>query len=212
MVQLPPQLFRKDQQVMTSKKSAAKSPVADSSQSRGYLFVAVFVGVIILGVAFVLLNNNQQAGNSGTANSASLANVQTFPILSRDHIQPGQAHPAYNSNPPTNGWHYPVWADWGIYNQEIPDEYMVHNLEHGGVWISYKDPNDSQTISQIQTLVSNDSDRMIVTLRPADDTTIAVAAWGVLLKLDKFDADAIKAFVQRYRYQGPENIPGNAGG
>jgi Protein of unknown function (DUF3105) len=184
------------------------------SRARGYIFVAVFVGVIVLGAVFLLVNNQQQpaAVPVDTAGSATLANVQTFPILSGDHINPGDSHPAYNSNPPTNGWHYPIWADWGIYDQTIPDEYVVHNLEHGGVWISYRNSSDTQTVSEIQTLVSNDPDRMIVTYRPEDDSAIAVAAWGVLLKLDSFDETAIKAFVQNYRYHGPENVPGNASG
>ncbi len=133
--------------------------------------------------------------------------AQTFPILSREHVNPGDAHPAYNSNPPTNGWHYPNWADWGIYADTIPDEYLIHNLEHGGIWISYRDSDNTELINQLQQLVSTDSDRVIMTHRAADDSAISVAAWGVLLNLDQFDAASIEAFIQKYRYQGPENVP-----
>ncbi len=166
---------------MTTKKTTTKVYSKNQANTRNILFIVVFVGVIILGAAFVLLNNNQQpqAAAVNGADAALLGQVQTFPILSRDHIQPGQTHPPYNSNPPTNGWHYPVWADWGIYTQTIPDEYLVHNLEHGGIWISYR-------------------------------SAISLAAWGVLLNLDHFDAATIKAFIATYRFHGPENIDGNA--
>jgi Protein of unknown function (DUF3105) len=201
---------------MTKKgaKSTSSASDAKGSRSRDYIFVGVFAGVIVLGAAFVMLNNQQPSPAAAPVDTSGtvLENVQTFPILSREHINPGDSHPAYNSNPPTNGWHYPVWADWGIYTQTLPDEQVIHNLEHGGVWISYRDSSDSDTVSKIQTLVSNDPDRMIVTYRPQDDSAIAVAAWGVLLKLDQFDDSAIRAFIQRYRYQGPENVAGNASG
>jgi uncharacterized protein DUF3105 len=188
-------------------------PETTGSRSKAYILIGVIVAVFVLGAASVLLNYRAPAASTTvTVTAPAVANVQTFPILSRNHINPGDTHPPYNSNPPTNGWHYPVWADWGIYTSILPDEQVIHNLEHGGVWISYRDSSDTQLISQLQTLVSNDPDRIIMTYRPQDDSAIALAAWGVLLKLDQFDADAIIAFIQNYRYHAPENIPGNAGG
>src|SRR3989344_1710779 len=56
--------------------------------------------------------------------------------LGRDHIPVGALRPEYNSNPPTSGSHYAVPADWGAYDSEVPDEQLVHNLEHGGIGIS----------------------------------------------------------------------------
>jgi hypothetical protein len=43
-------------------------------------------------------------------------------------------NPRYRvSQPPTSGLHYPVWADWGIYDRPVPFKFQVHNLEHGGI-------------------------------------------------------------------------------
>src|SRR3989338_5338229 len=64
---------------------------------------------------------------------------EPFPIQGRDHIAVGAQHEPYRSNPPTSGSHYAQPADWGVYEQELPDEQLIHNLEHGGIWISYKD-------------------------------------------------------------------------
>lgn len=44
---------------------------------------------------------------------------------------------AYNSNPPTSGDHFPVWAKKGAYDRLISDGYLIHSLEHGYVIISY---------------------------------------------------------------------------
>jgi len=43
----------------------------------------------------------------------------------------------YNSNPPTSGPHFPVWAKRGAYTQVLSDGYLIHSLEHGYVVISY---------------------------------------------------------------------------
>lgn len=60
-----------------------------------------------------------------------------YQIQGREHITVGASHLPYNSNPPTSGPHYDNAAPWGIYDHELPDEQLIHNLEHGGVWISY---------------------------------------------------------------------------
>ena len=55
----------------------------------------------------------------------------------------GQQHVAdttsvtYNSNPPTSGSHFEVWAKRGAYSNVIADGYLIHSLEHGYVIISY---------------------------------------------------------------------------
>ena len=68
------------------------------------------------------------------------------------HIQIGQSHPAYNSNPPTSGWHPPQTVQWGLPRTEIPDEFAVHNLEHGGTWITYQDPRDGNLVANLQVM------------------------------------------------------------
>jgi len=130
-----------------------------------------------------------------------------FPSQGRDHMNIGQPHPAYNSNPPTSGWHAPAPANWGTYRTEIPDEVLVHNLEHGGIWISYKDPSDTALLEKLEALASRYPSKVIVTPRPKDDSKIAVAAWEHLLKLDAYDEKRIVEFINAYRNKGPEQVP-----
>src|SRR3989344_4007834 len=72
--------------------------------------------------------------------------------LGRDHIPVGSPRPDYNSNPPTSGNHYGTPANWGVYNEPLPDEHLVHNLEHGGIWISYRDPSDQDLIGKLKDI------------------------------------------------------------
>lgn len=43
----------------------------------------------------------------------------------------------YNSNPPTSGPHFEVWAKKGAYSDVISDGHLIHSLEHGYVVLSY---------------------------------------------------------------------------
>lgn len=140
----------------------------------------------------------------GTTGDRPGKSIETQPAK---HIQPGESHPDYNSNPPTSGWHYPKQAAWGFYSKELPDERVVHNLEHGGIWITYKDVSDS-TRSKLQQLAKEYPKSVIVTKRPANDAPIAVASWGRLMKLQQFDRDRIVEFIKQNRNHSPEPIAG----
>lgn len=44
---------------------------------------------------------------------------------------------SYNSDPPTSGPHFPMWAKKGVYDRLISDGYLIHSLEHGYIILSY---------------------------------------------------------------------------
>ncbi|TMB60704.1 MAG: DUF3105 domain-containing protein, partial [Chloroflexi bacterium] len=43
----------------------------------------------------------------------------------------------YDTVPPVGGPHWPSPARWGLSTAQIPDERVVHNLEHGGIVIDH---------------------------------------------------------------------------
>ncbi len=135
-------------------------------------------------------------------------NSVAFASQGRNHIQEGELHPAYNSDPPTSGWHYPRDARLGVYTTPIADETLVHNLEHGHVWLSYRDADDQEALDLLRDIQRRYPQNVIVTYRPQNSTRIAAVAWGRLLALDEPDADQLYAFVLRYRNRAPENLGG----
>lgn len=132
---------------------------------------------------------------------------QAIPIIGRDHIVEGAPHPDYNSNPPTSGWHYSEAAPAGFYERELTDEQLVHNLEHGHVWISYRSALPAEAIKILKKTAGGN---VIATLRDKNDTDIALTSWG---RLDKFnlennslDEQRVRNFILRYRNRGPEKV------
>ena len=153
----------------------------------------------------------------GSQEKAALRKIYAVNIedQGRTHINVGASHPAYNSNPPTSGWHYEEWKTKGLYKEQQPDEGLIHNLEHGYIWISYRPDSDSEIINQLENFYGFGK-KIIVEPRKENDKVIALAAWGWLDKFDpesneKLSSDELKRiddFIDKYINQGPEpNAP-----
>jgi hypothetical protein len=158
--------------------------------------------VVVVGLA-ALLSTRGPAGPPPVLRGV----VERYPEQGTTHIRLGDPHPAYNSNPPTSGWHTPQDAPWGSHRTVLPDEVLVHNLEHGGIWISYRDADDGALVEKLEALAARYRSKVIVTPRPANDAPIAVAAWTRLMKLDAYDEEKIVGFIRAYKNTGPERVP-----
>ncbi|MBI2450775.1 MAG: DUF3105 domain-containing protein [Parcubacteria group bacterium] len=130
-----------------------------------------------------------------------------IPQLGRNHINLKDQHEPYNSNPPTSGPHYGTPAQADFYEAMLPDEQVLHNLEHGYVWISYKDDTDKDLMEKLKNLQKKYSWKTIFTFRPQNDSKIALVSWGRLQKLDNYDEKAIINFIKQLRNRGPEATP-----
>jgi len=138
-----------------------------------------------------------------------------IPDQGRNHIAVGASHPVYNSNPPTSGWHYEEWESKGVYKEQQPDEGLIHNLEHGYIWISYRPDASPKIVKQLENFYGFGK-KIIVEPRKENDALIAIAAWNWLDKFDQVSGDSlndaelkrIEDFIDAYINQGPEpNAP-----
>jgi len=158
----------------------------------------IVIVIAVLGLGYWLFQ-------SSNVDPATLPG-QAFEIQGQQHIPQGSTdHPAYNSNPPTSGWHWPQPANWGAYDTTLPDEQLIHNLEHGGIWISYKPGLDENTVNQLKDFARRYR-KIIVEPRPANDANIALAAWGRLQKLDNYSEAEILKFIEAHYDMGPEKV------
>src|SRR3989344_3075203 len=164
---------------------------------RAVIWILVVAVIAAAGYGLVLWSKKSSADKPGFA----------IAELSRDHIPDGQEVAEYNSNPPTSGPHYAQPADWGVYEQPLLDERLVHNLEHGGIWLSYRDADDTALTAQLRDIADDYTLKVIMTPRPENDARIAVAAWGRLLKLESFDREQIEDFIGAFINRGPEQTP-----
>lgn len=156
----------------------------------------VWIGVIGgLGYGLIYMGSRPDKSRPGEA----------FPSLGAQHIPSGAERPAYNSNPPTSGGHYGQPAAWGVSYQELPDEQVIHNLEHGGIWIAYKDI-DEETRKKLEIIGKNNPGSVVVSPRSANDAPIALVAWTRLEKMNAYDEEKIINFIKANKNKSPEPI------
>ena len=100
----------------------------------GKLLIVGLIALVVLvfvAIGWTIANppKKEQAYNATDLKAQSLQD------LGRQHID-DISGVGYNSNPPTSGSHFPMWAQRGAYNLLLSDGYLVHSLEHGYIVLS----------------------------------------------------------------------------
>lgn len=125
----------------------------------------------------------------------------------------------YKTNPPTTGRHYEIPAEDGIYGKAPQDEELVHGMEHGRVIVWVKPSLPEGQRADIRALVDDDPYQMFLVPRTDMPYAVAATAWnadpppggtGRMLLCDEVNDetfDALAAFRDEHRSQGPEPIP-----
>ena len=131
------------------------------------------------------------------------------PIQGSDHVDEG-VRVDYNSTPPTSGEHWPRWADCGFYSESLPDERIVHNLEHGNIVVSYNFANPAQVTELREALEDESQFGSWGVARQYDDIAdgkVALAAWGVLHIMEGVSPREISLFFDAFAGNlGPERV------
>jgi hypothetical protein len=155
--------------------------------------VALFVtGLAVAAIAF--------AAAFSTVGSSSLpAGTQTFAESDHSHV-PGPV--TYDRVPPAGGAHNPVPLNCGVYGQAVPNEYAVHSLEHGAVWITYRPTLATDQIAFLQQLVTSNyagSERYLILSPYAGiPSPIVASAWGAQLGVDQASDLRLVEFIHHF--------------
>jgi Protein of unknown function (DUF3105) len=153
------------------------------------------------------------------AAKAADCTLRTVKANSREHTTSLSTRVKYSTNPPTSGRHYAVPAQDGIYGKAPQDEELVHGMEHGRViiWAKPSLPEDDR--ANLRALVADDSYQMFLVPRSKMPYAVAATAWdadpapngtGELLLCNEVNDktyDALAAFRDEHRSQGPEPVP-----
>lgn len=172
---------------------------------KGILIGVIALVVVGIGIVLSLPDKKQDELAVKENKTEAPATGQEFADLGRTHIQPAQAHDPYNSNPPTSGPHWKQPAKWGVYDTPLVDEQAVHNLEHGGIWISYKGI-DTDTKSRLEAIAKANDGSVIMSPRDDNDAKIVLTAWTRMLSLQDYDEAKILDFIKTNKNKAPEPL------
>jgi hypothetical protein len=129
--------------------------------------------------------------------------VQAIRVEGNEHSQ-GEVD--YELRPPAGGTHNPTWVNCGFYDEPFDDEHLVHDLEHGAVWLAYAPDLPVADVDVIHELARDHK----VVATPYEDLDAGVAvvasAWARQLTLDSVDDPRLQDFVVQYEdgSQAPE--------
>lgn len=178
---------------------------------------------IVSGGAFTTTEGLKPDEREGTKTKAGpLASAAKLPLAAKaakcvlrnpkdegsTHLTPGQPTPKYGSDPPTSGDHDPIPLANGVYDGVISNfRHAVHTLEHGRVEIEYQPslPEDDQL--KLKGVVDEDFLDMVMFQNEKSQWQVSAAAWDHYLGCKTYNdkvLDAIRAFRDKYRGNGPE--------
>ncbi|WP_244248211.1 DUF3105 domain-containing protein [Rathayibacter sp. VKM Ac-2801] len=141
-------------------------------------------------------------GNQQIVEAREIDGLQTFDN-DATHVAGAVDYP---QTPPAGGPHNAVWMNCGVYDQPVPNENAVHDLEHGAVWATY-DPELPQ--SEVDALIAAMPDTYsVVSPYEGLESPIVLSAWDAQVAIDSPEDPRIDAFVERFWQSSSAPEPG----
>lgn len=128
-----------------------------------------------------------------------IEDFRLFSAESRNNQLHTDADISYASSPPVSGEHSLQPNPCGLLATQPRDENMVHTLEHGAVGILYSPEVPLEEIKQIEALVSDFPSHTFSGPYQPMDTPVTMVAWGHLMRMDGYDEDAMREFIDVFR-------------
>jgi len=197
----------------------AATPIAKPRKQRTnklYVAASVIIAVLVIGGFAVGGINFQRPPDTGSSSGEYVEGVGVEQDLMSGgpsglnvHIDNDQTV-EYSTSPATSGDHWATPASCGFYEDGLPDEQIVHNLEHGNIVVSYNLASDEEVDQLRDALDGVGLSEIWGVIRSYDKIpsgTVSLAAWGVLDTMQGADRERIKTFFDTYGgNMGPESF------
>jgi hypothetical protein len=222
-------MARKDRAPNPPKKPQAPQRRSTQSgprdaQRRRLLYILAATGLIalavVLGVVFLMGSGNKDLAATMESAGCQLKTVQAQ-VGDHSAAENATSNPKWNTDPPTSGPHFGTPAVYGEYTDPLKIAQVVHNLEHGAVFVLYGPKVPAATVKQLSDFYNEDTTGMLLAPYPKLGDKIALGAWTVpddfepggkngtsyLATCTTFDQGAFATFRDELRFRGPERFP-----
>jgi len=211
------------------KSGGVKVPSTGSggNSTRRTLIAMGIAGLIVVAAAlgYALLGSGGSSSADVTkqleAAGCTVQKVAALPSGDHSVLTPDGTSKKWNTDPPTSGPHYSQWAIIGAYSEPLNPAQLVHNLEHGNIFIQYGKDVPQATVDQLKTFYDSHLNGTLLAPLPKLGDKIALGVWttsspsstntgtAYLVKCTSFDEKAYAAFFDAYQFKGPERFPAN---
>ncbi|MBC9731917.1 DUF3105 domain-containing protein [Nocardioides marmotae] len=187
-------------------------PAGPPSPQRDRFTVVALASIAVAALLLVAVGVPVAVGQMRSEEAADverdLSEVVAVEDLSTEHTTGDVTYP---HTPPIGGPHHPRWLDCGVYDEPVREENVVHDLEHGTVWITY-DPDLSA--DDVAALAEQLPANGILSPYPDLPAPVVVTVWGRQLRLVGADDPRLGLFVETFGggETAPEPFASCAGG
>ena len=161
-----------------------RAPIEPDNAQRTRRVLYGIAGAGILGVVLVLAlfafggSSSADGGSVREAMQAAGCTLTTSKAQKRDHsLSSADETFAWNTTPPTTGPHFGEPAVYGAYTTPLQLGRVVHNLEHGAVYIMYGDDVPDEEVAKLRAFYDEDPTGMLLAPLPSLNKTIALGVW-----------------------------------
>jgi hypothetical protein len=197
------------------------------ARTRRILYIAAAAGIAGVLIAIALLafgRGGETADAAGVQSAMETAGctLTTVEALPGNHsvASPEGRSARWNTFPPTSGPHHVDSAIFGKYETPVNQAQLVHNLEHGGIFIQYGSDVPEETVAELSSFYDENKNGTILAPLSELGEKIAVGAWvvtgdespdaeagfGYLAECAAFDEAAFAAFFDEFQFKGPERF------
>jgi hypothetical protein len=163
---------------------------------------AIAIGVIAV-LSGGLLAGRDQPGVSGATNVVG----EQFHDLGHAHLRPGEARPAYDSDPPTSGAHVPVPVQRD--ESQLSDDQLLQALEVGDVVIMYGSRTPPPGLRALARNVAAPfspalaaAGQAVILARRPGGTGLIGLAWTHMLRVSASNDAPLSTFAQAWLGRG----------
>lgn len=209
---MPPSRHRRRRAERRSSRRTPPVATSGGFRSRWLLisFAAIAVLFIVALLAPVVLPVNFGGGQGEADGYVEGIGTEVETSEDRQHfadnftIESVTGDEGYLTTPPTSGRHWNGWVACGFYppEQSLPDERIVHNMEHGNIIVSYNltDPTAVQELEDAFDSIGKTNLWGVARFYDQiPEGTVALTTWGVIDgPMEGVDKDRIERFFDAY--------------
>jgi hypothetical protein len=214
---VPPSRHRRRSAARRSQRRTPPIATGGGFRNRWLLFAFGAIAILFIAALLVPVILPVNFGGSGQGEASEYVEG----IGTQSEVSPSQEHfpdtlnigevvpEGYLTTPPTSGRHWNGWVQCGFYTSPVPDERIVHNMEHGNIIVSYNLTDQAQIDALAEAFDDIGLTNAWGVARPYDEIpegTIYLTTWGVIDgPMHEVDGDRIERFFEAYSGKlGPE--------
>ena len=179
-----------------AKREEVRRQQLASNWRRRWLPWIIVAALVVLGIVGAVVYINM------SPTTQPILGLERFSGLGREHAPGTQT---YAQTPPVGGVHNNIWANCGVYDRPVGNELAVHSMEHGAVWLTYREDLPDDQVQALRGLARGQNYVLVSPWGgdPPLPSPIVASAWGLQLKVDNASDPRLAEFVRRYA-NGPQ--------